>query len=65
VGTNSLWGVGKWGAAYWSGGTSVTQKWVEAQGMGVAASLKMVVLTGSQVLWVATDYSMVQGAGIL
>lgn len=61
----SLWGVGKWGSARWSGGTSVTFEWAEAEGMGVAASLKMIVLTESETLWVATDYSLVQGVGIL
>lgn len=65
VSSGSLWGSGLWGSAIWSGGTSVKQDWAQAQGMGVAASLKMVTLSASEVLWVATDYSLVQGVGIL
>lgn len=65
VKTDSLWSIGKWGSASWSGGSDVAQKWVEAQGMGVAASLKMVTMTSTETLWVATDYSIVQGVGIL
>lgn len=61
----SIWGVGLWGSALWSGGVTVSQSWRSAEGMGVAASLKMVTLSASEVLWVATDYSLVQGVGIL
>lgn len=61
----SLWGSGRWGSAFWAGGSTVRQSWIQAQGMGVAASLKMVTLTSADVLWVATDYSYVEGRGIL
>lgn len=63
--SGSLWGVGLWGSAFWSGALNVTQDWEQAEGMGAAASLKMVVLSASEVLWVSTDYSLVQGSGIL
>jgi hypothetical protein len=33
--------------------------------MGVAASLKMVTISNTDVLWVATDYTMVQSRGVL
>lgn len=63
--TDTLWGVGIWGADRWSGGSTVFKEWVQAEGMGVCASLKMVVASESEVLWVSTDYSLVQGVGIL
>jgi hypothetical protein len=61
----SLWGTGRWGSAFWSGGSTVSQPWVSAEGMGVAGSLKMVTLSEADVLWIATDYSLVQTHGIL
>jgi hypothetical protein len=60
-----LWNTGVWGTAFWTGGTAVQQSWVCAQGMGVAASLKMVTISNTDVLWVATDYTMVQSRGVL
>lgn len=61
----ALWDTGRWGSGYWSGGDTVNQVWVSAEGMGVAASLKMVTISNSDVLWVATDYTMVQSRGVL
>ena len=61
----SLWGTGLWGSAFWSGGSTVLQTWLQAEGMGVAASLKMITQSEAEVLWVATDYSLVQARGIL
>jgi hypothetical protein len=63
--TNSLWGVGKWNMASWGGGDAVQKRWVQSEGMGVAASLLMVMRTEGEVLWVSTDYSIVGGWGIL
>jgi hypothetical protein len=63
--TSSLWDTGTWDSAFWAGGDIVQQSWVCAQGMGVAASLKMVTISSSDVLWVSTDYTMVQSRGVL
>lgn len=61
----SLWGTGKWGLSKWGGGDKVQKQWIQANGMGVAASLLMVMQTEGEVLWVATDYSFTGGQGIL
>ena len=61
---SSTWGVGLWGSAVWGGGTQVQQQWVQAEGMGFVVSLKMVIQSDSEVLWVATDYSGVIGNGL-
>jgi hypothetical protein len=60
-----LWDTGEWDTAYWTGGSAVQQSWLSAEGMGVAASLKMVTISNTEVLWVATDYTMVQSRGVL
>lgn len=65
VASGALWGSALWGSAIWGGGTQVQQQWTQAEGMGVAASLKMVIKSNSEVLWVSTDYSMAGGIGIL
>lgn len=62
--SGSLWGTGLWGSAFWSGGNNVQQSWIQARGIGVAASLKMTTLSDCEVLWVATDYTMVQTRGV-
>lgn len=61
----SLWGAGLWGTALWSGGSAVAQSWIQAEGMGVAGSLKLIVQSNAEVLWIATDYSLLQAGGIL
>jgi hypothetical protein len=61
----SLWDVGLWNTATWGGGTEVQRAWVQALGMGNAASLQLVLRSTGEVLWVATDYSYVSGWGIL
>lgn len=63
--SGSLWGVGLWGISVWSGATSVQRAWVQAQGMGSAASIQMSLRSTAEILWVATDYSWVEGEGIL
>lgn len=60
-----LWDTAVWGTAFWTGGTAVQQSWLSAEGMGVAASLLMVTISSTDVLWVATDYTMVQSRGVL
>ncbi len=61
----SLWGTGLWGTSIWVGGTNVEQSWLAAEGIGVAASLKMVTTTVAELLWVSTDFSLVETSGIL
>jgi len=61
----SLWGSGLWNSAIWGGGSDVQKQWIQAQGIGVAASLGMSIQTTAEVLWVATDYSYVAGVGLL
>ncbi len=62
---SALWNYGLWGVAVWGGGDAVQKHWIQAQGMGVAAALRMVLQTEAEVLWVATDYSVIKGAGLL
>ena len=61
----SLWDVGSWNEDTWGGGTEVQRTWVQASGMGNAASLQFVLKSTGETLWVATDYSFVSGWGIL
>lgn len=63
--SDTLWGTGVWGTSLWAGGDQVQKQWIQGQGMGVAASLAMVVQTDVDVLWISTDYSYVIGGGIL
>lgn len=63
--TGSLWGAGLWGAALWSGGSSVQRNWIQAAGMGSAVSLQLSLRSTGEVLWVGTDYSLINGWGIL
>lgn len=63
--SGSLWGTGIWGTSTWGGGDAVQKQWIQAEGMGVAASFRMVLQTEVEVLWIATDYSYKVGAGIL
>lgn len=62
---SSLWGVGLWGTSTWGGGTQVQRGWIQAGGMGVAASIRMVIQCQTDVLWVSTDYSFISGSGLL
>jgi hypothetical protein len=64
VSGNSLWGIGTWNESLWGGGDTVQKQWIQANGMGVAASLLMVMKTEGEVLWVATDYSITGGWGL-
>lgn len=65
VNAGNLWGTGIWNAAKWLGGHQVFQTWLQAQGLGVAASLQLATLSTVEVLWVSTDYTLVQSNGVL
>jgi len=60
----SLWDAGLWDTATWSGGFGIQKHWIQAIGMGVAASIRMATLTETETLWVSTDYSLVGGKGL-
>ena len=60
-----LWDVSFWNGAFWGGGTQVQRPWIQAQGMGNAVSIQLVVKSSGEVLWVSTDFSYVTGFGIL
>lgn len=60
----SLWGTGIWGSAIWGGGDTIQKGWIQAEGMGVAASLAMVTQSDGEALWVSTDYSFLPGVGL-
>jgi hypothetical protein len=61
---SALWDYGLWGVAIWGGGDNVQKQWFQAEGMGVVASIRMVTQTEAEVLWVATDYSLISGKGL-
>lgn len=63
--TASAWNTGRWGTAKWGGGDIIQRSWIQAEGMGSAASLYMVMQTEVEVLWVATDYSYIVTQGLL
>jgi len=60
-----LWNTALWGSGLWGGGSNVQQAWIQARGMGVAASLKMATQSASEVLWISTDYTLVNTRGVL
>jgi len=64
-GAVGTWGVSTWGSGRWSGGSSVQQSWNSAEGLGSAVSIKMTMVSDTDVLWVSTDYSLIQTRGIL
>ena len=61
----SFWGAGLWGSAIWGGSSNSQRPWFQAEGIGFAAAISMVVTAQSNVLWVATDYSVISGSGLL
>lgn len=48
---------GIWDLTVWAGGTFPYRRWIQAAGLGTAASLRMSMASRSDILWVATDYS--------
>lgn len=62
--TTSLWNTALWNTAVWGGGDVVQKNWIQANGMGVAASIQMALQTSTDVLWVSTNYSLIKGRGL-
>jgi hypothetical protein len=58
---SGIWNVGRWDAAKWAGATGPQRQWVQAQGLGVAASISVITSSAGEVLWVSTDYSYKTG----
>lgn len=52
---------GIWDFTRWSGGIFPYRKWIQAAGLGTAASLRMSMASSTDILWVATDYSYTVG----
>tara|TARA_R110000868_G_scaffold5782_1_gene33920 strand:+ start:66 stop:1667 length:1602 start_codon:yes stop_codon:yes gene_type:complete len=61
----ALWDSGVWDASKWGGGTYAQRTWYQAEGMGVAVAIRMSTASAGEVLWVATDYNVLKGTGIL
>lgn len=57
----AVWNQAIWGTSYWSGGTRTQRDWIQAIGLGVAASLRLAVAAKTSVLWVSTDYTYKSG----
>lgn len=60
----SVWDTARWDSGRWDGTNLLQRDWICAEGVGVAASIAMVAQTDSEVLWVSTDYSFIQGTGL-
>lgn len=54
---SSLWDDG----SVWSGGSQSSKQWVSIVGIGYAAAIRISVETGSETLWVATDWLIEKG----
>lgn len=54
---SSRWDAGYWNRSLWSGGVGSQRGWVQAQGLGVAASIAIAAAATESTLWVSTDYS--------
>lgn len=63
--SGALWDSAIWDSAIWSGGTAPQRNWYSAEGMGVAAALRMITVSDNTVLWVSTDYVVQKGLGVL
>jgi hypothetical protein len=53
----AVWDVDKWDQGRWGGGAAGDRRWMQAIGIGVAASLRMAMKSETEALWVSTDYS--------
>jgi hypothetical protein len=60
--TGALWNTALWNQSVWTGGESPNRFWVQAVGIGVAASLCIRGRASASALWVSTDYSYVSGS---
>jgi len=60
----ALWNVDLWNLANWGGGTYVERRWIQARGMGNAASIQLGVRSTGETLWAATDYTYNVGSGV-
>jgi hypothetical protein len=60
--TPSLWDVGIWDQNKWGAGFTNVYGWVQAAGMGVAASITLSTKSNGSLLWVSTDYSYKSGS---
>lgn len=57
-----IWNASNWDStAVWSGGSQSSKQWVGISGVGYAAAIRMSVESGSELLWVATDWLMEKG----
>lgn len=59
--TESLWDLGLWNTAVWSGEAVTLREWNQANGIGVAASIAMRLSTANETTWVSTDYTIRTG----
>lgn len=57
-----LWDTSNWDStAVWSGGSQSSKQWVGIVGVGYAAAIRISVESGSELLWVSTDWLMEKG----
>jgi len=61
----AFWNSALWNSSQWGGGDTVERIWVQAEGLGYAASFRMTIQSQAEVLWVATDYSYIGNLGLL
>jgi hypothetical protein len=59
--SEDVWNTGIWNTATWGGGLSPDRRWIMAEGIGNAASLRMTLVGYAEVNWVSTDYSYSSG----
>ena len=52
-----VWDTSKWDESRWGGGVFADRQWIQAIGIGSAASLRMTSVSEQEVMWVSTDYS--------
>lgn len=53
---------GIWDKNVWAGGIFPYRRWIQATGIGSAVSLRIVMASSTDTLWVATDYSYKLGS---
>lgn len=58
---SAVWDTSKWDEGRWGGGLYAERLWVQAIGIGSAASLRMTLVAEAEVAWVGTDYSFKAG----
>lgn len=63
-GRGAIWDASLWGGEVWSGGVATQREWIQGEGVGVAASIRLSVTSQAELTWVSTDYTWKSGGAL-